>query len=128
MENLKNILKDYGTLIGPMIVFILGIIAIYIKYYTDRQLESWKARKKMKKLKQLIFESKPPAKHYPRRSAGDGFIHADQARNLTNLSTCCAIEFLNFIEILLNFYFVLFCLPKKEPKKGTRNPCLHDAV
>ena len=81
---MKNVLKDYGSLIGPALAFILGVMAIYIKFYTDRQLENWKSRKKLKKLFKLIKESKPPLKYYPNKSSN--FIHADQARNLTNHS------------------------------------------
>jgi hypothetical protein len=82
---MKEILKDYGALIGPIFAFTLGVIAIYIKFYTDRQTESWKSRKKKRKLIQLILDSKPPSKYYPQKS-DLGMIHADQARNSTNLS------------------------------------------
>lgn len=78
-------LKDYGVLIGPVFAFVLGVIAIYIKFYSDRQIESWKSRKKLRKLVQLIKKSPPPSKYYPQKST-IGFFHADQARNLTNIS------------------------------------------
>ncbi len=82
---MKTFLKDYGTLIGPSFAFILGVTAIYIKFYTDRQIESWRSGKKLKKLIELIKKSQPPLKYYSKKSS-DGLLHADQARNLTNLS------------------------------------------
>src|SRR5260221_12863163 len=82
---MKEFLKNYGTLIGPLLAFTLGAIALYIKFYIDRQVESWRSKKKMKKLIQLILASKPPLKYYPNK-AKDGLFHADEARNLTNLS------------------------------------------
>jgi len=94
---MKEFLKDYGTLIGPTLAFGLGVLAIFIKFWSDRQLESWKSKKKMKKLIKLILESKPPKKYYPLKSK-DGFLHADQARNLTNLSI-----FYKRIEIVKSF-------------------------
>lgn len=94
---MKEFLKDYGTLIGPTFAFGLGVLAIYIKFWSDRQLESWKSKKKMKKLIELILDSKPPKKYYPLKSK-DGLLHADQARNLTNLSI-----FYKRIEIVKSF-------------------------
>jgi len=77
---MAEILKNYGALIGPLLAFALGVIAIYIKFYVDREVESWKRRKKLFKLFQLIRESRPPGHFYPKVSE-TGFIHADQARN-----------------------------------------------
>lgn len=57
---MKDFLKDYGTLIGPVFAFILGVLAIYLKFYTDRQLAKWRSKRKMKKLIQLIFDCRPP--------------------------------------------------------------------
>lgn len=94
---MKEFLKDYGTLIGPLMAFTLGVIALYIKFYIDRQVESWRSRKKMRKLIQLILSSKPPRKYYP-QTAKDGLFHADQARNLTNLSI-----FYKRLEVLLSY-------------------------
>lgn len=82
---LKEFLKDYGTLFGPLIAFILGVIAIYIKFYLDRKLDIWRSKKKLKKLIEIVLESKPPSKYYPQK--GKSFsLHADEARNLRNLA------------------------------------------
>ena len=94
---MKDFLKDYGTLIGPTFAFILGVIAIYIKFYSDRQLDKWKSKRKLTKLIALIRDSKPPSKYYPKKSK-DGFLHADQARNLTNASI-----FLKKVKVLNSF-------------------------
>ncbi|WP_291149274.1 hypothetical protein [Flavobacterium sp. UBA7680] len=94
---MKDFLKDYGTLIGPLIAFTLGVIALYIKFYIDRQVENWKSKKKMAKLIKIIQSSKPPLKYYPLKSK-DRFFHADQARNLTNVSI-----FYKRLEVILAF-------------------------
>lgn len=82
---MKDFLKDYGTLIGPSLAFMLGILAIYIKYLVDHKIEKTKSKRKLDALIKLIIESKPPPKFYPEVSK-EGFIHTDQARNLTNIS------------------------------------------
>jgi hypothetical protein len=90
----KEFLKDYGTLIGPVLAFGLGVVAILIKFYLDRWLEKWKTEKRIKKLIGLIKSSPPPKTYFPNKSQS-GFIHADEARNLTNLSI-----FLKKIEVI----------------------------
>ena len=82
---MKDFIKDYGAAIGPTLAFLLGILAIYIKAVIDRSIEKRKTQNKLSNLISLIIDSKPPPKYYPQVSA-DGFIHADQARNLTNIS------------------------------------------
>lgn len=94
---MKDFLKNYGVLIGPLLAFTLGVIAIYIKFYIDRQVENWRSRKKMRKLIEIIQASQPPLKYYPLKS-NNGFIHADQARNLTNLSI-----FTKRLEVILSY-------------------------
>lgn len=82
---MKDFLKEYGTLIGPLVAFALGIIALLIKFYIDRKLEVWKSNKKIDKLISLIKDSQPPNRYWPEK--GDGsFPHAHEARNLTNVS------------------------------------------
>jgi hypothetical protein len=84
---MKDFLKDYGTLIGPVFAFTLGVFAIYIKFYADRQLDNWRSRKKLGKLILLIRNSDPPAKYYPHPHSEPGDIpHADQVRNIQNMS------------------------------------------
>ncbi|QNF33653.1 hypothetical protein HUW51_13315 [Adhaeribacter swui] len=82
---MKEFFKDYGSAIGPCIAFLLGIIAIYLKAVVDRSIEERKTNKKLSNLISLIKNSTPPPKYYPKISE-DGFLHADQARNLTNFS------------------------------------------
>ena len=82
---MKEILKDFGTLIGPTFAFTLGVIAIYIKFYSDRQTEAWRSRKRLRKLIQMIYDSRPPSRYYPQKSK-EVFMHADEARNLTNIT------------------------------------------
>ena len=60
---MKEFLKDYGTLIGPLFAFALGSVAIMIKFYLDRKLDYWTTNKKIKKLVSLIKYVKPPAKY-----------------------------------------------------------------
>ena len=93
----KEFLKDYGTLIGPILAFGLGVFAILIKFYLDKWLEKWKTEKRIKKLIGLIKNSPPPKTYFPHKSESD-FIQANEARNLTNLSI-----FLKKIEIIESF-------------------------
>lgn len=81
---MKEILKDYGAFIGPFLAFTLGIFAIYIKSEIDKKIDKSKSESKLKKLIKLIQETKPPQKYFEKKS--ENFIHADEARNLTNLS------------------------------------------
>ena len=94
---MKEFLKNYGTLVGPLFAFTLGVIALYIKFYIDRQVENWRSKKKMRKLIQIVLASRPPLKYYSQKSQ-EGFLHADQARNLTNLSI-----FYKRLEVILTF-------------------------
>ncbi|WP_242927888.1 hypothetical protein [Pontibacter vulgaris] len=81
---MKDILKDYGTIIGPLTAFGFGVMALYIKYGIDRKLDEWKTKTKLSKLIQLIGQSTPPNTHYPSKSE-NGF-YANELRNLTNIS------------------------------------------
>jgi hypothetical protein len=81
---IKGILKDYGALIGPSVAFLFGVLAVCIKYLIDRRMDVWQANKKFRRLIIIIHKSAPPKKYYPGGSKND--FHADQARNLTNLS------------------------------------------
>ena len=71
-------------MIGPGLAFILGVLAVYIKHVIDRRLDIRNSNTKFKKLFILIRESAPPKKYYPGKA--EKAFHADQARNLTNLS------------------------------------------
>jgi hypothetical protein len=82
---MKEYIKDYGSLIGPITAFLLGVLALYVKYSIDRKLDEWKSRKRLKKLFELIKHSAPPSHYHPNKPK-DGLIHANEARNITNLS------------------------------------------
>ncbi|WP_313579562.1 hypothetical protein [Chishuiella sp.] len=98
---MREILKNYGALIGPFLAFTLGILAIYIKWNVDKQIDKSKSKAKLKKLIKIIKETKPPKTYFENKS--ENFIHADEARNLTNLSIYklkfnMIIAFVNTIE------------------------------
>ena len=93
----KEFLKDYGTLVGPAIAFGLGVLAVFIKFYLDRWLDKWKTEKRIKKLIGLIKNSPPPKTYFPNKSAY-GFISANEARNLLNITI-----FLKKIEVIESF-------------------------
>jgi hypothetical protein len=104
---MKELLKDYGAFIGPFLAFTLGILALYIKSQIDKQIDKSKSESKMKKLIKIIKETKPPQKYFEKKS--ENFMHADEARNLTNLTIYKSkfdviLAFMNSIEndILIN--------------------------
>ena len=82
---MREFFKNYGSAIGPALAFLLGILAFYIHHTVNTNFERAQTLNKIEQLKQLINESPPPTKYHPRRSES-GFMHADEARNLTNIS------------------------------------------
>jgi hypothetical protein len=84
-ETVEEIFKDYGSAIGPTVAFLLGIFALFIKNKVDICMERCRTLKKFRLLKELINESSPPSKYHPQKS-DIGLIHADQARNITNIA------------------------------------------
>lgn len=77
--------KEYGAALGSALAFLLGIVALYIKYHFDKFSSKWNAQRSFKMLKTLIINSPPPPCFYPNKSE-EGFIHADRARNGSNSS------------------------------------------
>lgn len=82
---MTEILKDYGPAIGPALAFLLGLLALYFKYLFDRASERWTVVRRMDHLQKLVGTMSPPPDYFPRSAIG-GIIHADEARNLTNLA------------------------------------------
>jgi hypothetical protein len=82
---MKEFFQLYGPAIGPTIAFTLGIIALFIKYFIDTNLGRRSVLSKLDLLKKMILESPPPKKFHP-NIAMEGMIHADEARNLANMS------------------------------------------
>src|SRR2546427_8242785 len=82
---MKDFLKDYGPAIGPALAFLLGLVALFGKYQVDQGTASWTVDRRLSDLKSLVIKSAPPSDFFPHVSTG-GLLHADQARNLTNLA------------------------------------------
>ena len=72
-------------------------MALLIKFFLDKQFDYRKANRQVNKLFKLIKESKPPNKYFPKKSDNGG-LHADEARNLTNLSI-----FIKKMEVIQSF-------------------------
>lgn len=53
-------IKDYGSVISPTIAFILGIIAILIKYVLDDRLQKRQTMKSFKKAKEMLSKIQLP--------------------------------------------------------------------
>ncbi len=82
---MKNFLKDYGAAVGPALAFLFGLIALFGKYEVDQLTASWTIERRFNNLKALVAQSAPASTFFPSRSTG-GMLHADEARNLTNLA------------------------------------------
>jgi len=82
---MRNFLKDYGAAVGPALAFFFGLIALFGKYDVDQLTASWKAERQLNSLKTMVMKSAPASDFFPGRSSG-GLIHADEARNFTNLA------------------------------------------
>lgn len=82
---MSDVLKDYGSAIGPTLAFILGMLALYGKYRFDQVSAGWTVGRRIDHLRNLVGKVAPPPEYFP-QSAGDGLLHADEARNLTNLA------------------------------------------
>lgn len=82
---MAELLKDYGPAIGPTLAFILGMLALYGKYRFDQVSAGWTVARRIDHLKNLVRKVTPPPEYFP-MSARDGILHADEARNLTNLA------------------------------------------
>ena len=82
---MQEVFKDYGAAIGPTLAFCLGVVALFIKNMIDNYLSRKRVRSEFYKLSQLVRESSPPNSFHPQKSES-GLMHADQARNLTNIA------------------------------------------
>ncbi len=82
---MEEIFKVYGSAIGPTIAFCFGIFAVYIKYKVDSFLDKRRTQRDLIKLKELIEQSGPPKTFHPNVS-NEGLMHADEARNVSNLA------------------------------------------
>lgn len=83
--SVREIIKDYGAAIGPTLAFILGFLALYGKYWFDQISSRWTVSRRIGHLQKLVARVVPPPDYFP-RSSESGLLHADEARNLTNLS------------------------------------------
>jgi hypothetical protein len=84
METVRHFLKDYGPAVGPALAFVFGFLALFVKYQVDRLTARWSLSRRLRHLEHLVAASGPPETFFPNSS--QGFIHADEARNLTNLA------------------------------------------
>lgn len=82
---MTELLKDYGPAIGPTLAFVLGMLALYGKYRFDQVSAGWTVARRIDHLINLVGKVAPPPEYFP-LSASDRLLHADEARNLTNLS------------------------------------------
>lgn len=84
IEILKKLIKDYGSALGPILAFFFGILTMIVKYKFDEFIDKRNLLKSFNSLKRVIKDSRPPNYYYPKKS--EGLIHADEARNLTNMA------------------------------------------
>lgn len=84
-QSMGRLFSIYGAAIGPTIAFILGVVAFLIRDAMDARNKKQQMRRRLKLLRRIIQESPPPSKFFP-RVADSGLLHADQARNLTNIA------------------------------------------
>ncbi|WP_207494505.1 hypothetical protein [Aridibaculum aurantiacum] len=54
---MKEILKDYGTLVGSFLGFTFAVLAMYIKYIFDWKTSKWTTDRKLIELRRLIKHS-----------------------------------------------------------------------
>ncbi len=48
-KEMKDFIKDYGAVFVPTMAFGLGVFAIYIKFFIDKNLEARRSNKKLLK-------------------------------------------------------------------------------
>jgi len=82
---MAEFLKDYGPAIGPTLAFILSIFALYVKYRFDQVSAGWNVVRRIDHLRSLVGKVTPPPEYFP-QSTSNELLHADEARNLTNLA------------------------------------------
>jgi hypothetical protein len=84
MNSLKQLLKDYGPALGPAVAFAFGLLALFLKNKVDQWTAHWNVSRRLRNLQHLVSASGPPETFFPQTSKVG--IHADEARNLTNLA------------------------------------------
>ena len=84
MSQSADFVKDYGPAIGPTLAFLLGVFALFIKYKVDQFTASRSLKKRLIHLQKMVISCAPPVIFHPKISE-TGFIHADEARNLSNI-------------------------------------------
>ncbi|WP_414667414.1 hypothetical protein [Escherichia coli] len=85
MSQPADFVKDYGPAIGPTLAFLLGVFALFIKYKVDQFTASRSLKKRLLHLQKMVISCSPPTTFHPKQSE-TGFIHADEARNLSNIA------------------------------------------
>lgn len=85
IEFLKKLIKEYGSAIGPILAFIFGILTMLLKYKIDQIVAKRSIVKSFEMLKKLINDSNPPSYFFSNIS-DRGLMHADEARNITNIA------------------------------------------
>lgn len=81
---MTDLLKDYGPAIGPALAFLLGMLALYAKYKFDQVSARWTVTHRIDHLQKLVGKVTPPPEYFPKFS--ENGLHADEARNLTNMA------------------------------------------
>lgn len=84
---ISQFIKDYGSIISPTIAFILGIVAVLIKYGIDNIVQKRRTKKSFIKAKKMLAKIHlPDYCEGPNKKSPHEFMHATMARNLSNIS------------------------------------------
>ena len=93
---MEQFIKDFGTILAPIIAFLLGVVALYANVRFVEHREKKQAEKSFKKAKMMLATATLPPfeKSIHKRdecSIGDEqnktiFLHASDARNMTYLA------------------------------------------
>jgi hypothetical protein len=96
---MKEVFEIYGPAIGPTVAFLLGILALFVKFRVDNYLDKTTRLEKLEQLKQLIRAAPPPSYYSPvpleeREESPDSFkpksvdkrlFEEYQSRNIANV-------------------------------------------
>lgn len=63
-----EIFKSYGAAIGPTLAFILGILALFVKYRLDEFFAKKNLNRELDKLYSLLRNAEPPPEYFPKKS------------------------------------------------------------
>lgn len=84
---ISQFIKDYGSIISPTIAFVLGIVAVLIKYGIDNIVQKRRTKKSFIKAKEMLAKIHlPDYCEGPNKKSPHEFMHATMARNLSNIS------------------------------------------